>query len=159
MKRCPKCTITVRDEATMCPACGHAFSMFSFRAILMIVAGGLVLAAAANSLIASLPREEKIVIAPPVSPFPTRNAFAESLPSLKGPERASMLGTLMTKSGEPCARVKRSFHVGNRDGLAYWNVRCEGSGDWMIQVRNDSSITRIACDAHPQIRALCWKPM
>lgn len=159
MKSCPKCHISVRDEATMCPACGFAFPMFSLKSVLMTLGFGLVLAYAAHSLITSLPRDEKIVVARQVKPFPTRNAFAESLPALKGPARATMLGKLMTKSGQPCALVKRSFFVGSRDGLAFWNVRCEGSGDWMIQVKNDSSITRVACNDHPEIRALCWKPM
>ena len=108
---------------------------------------------------ASLPRDEKIVIAPAVKPFPTRNVFAESLPTLTGAARATMLGTLMKRSGQPCAEVKRSFYVGSRDGLAYWNVRCAGSGDWMVQVKNDASVTRVSCDEHPQIRARCWKPM
>lgn len=143
----------------MCPACGYGFSMFSLKSILMILGFGAVLTYATGSLIASLPREEKIVVVPPVKPFPTRNAFAESLPALKGPARAMMLGKLMTKSGQPCANVERSFFAGSRDGLAFWNVRCEGSGDWMIQVKNDSSITRVACNDHPQIKALCWKPL
>lgn len=134
-------------------------TMFSFKSLLMIVGAGMLLAASANSLIASLPRAEKIVVAPPVKPFPTRNAFAESLPMLAGTARATMLGKLMTKSGQPCDDVKRSFYVGSRDGLAYWNVRCAGSGDWMVQVRNDASVTRIACDEHPQIKARCWKPL
>ncbi|OYW22019.1 MAG: hypothetical protein B7Z43_08655, partial [Sphingomonas sp. 12-62-6] len=78
----------------MCPACGYGFSMFSLKSVLMILGFGVVLTYAAGSLIASLPREEKIVVAPPVKPFPTRNAFAESLPALKGPARAMMLGKL-----------------------------------------------------------------
>lgn len=134
-------------------------TMVSFKSLLMIVGAGMLLAASVNSLIASLPRDEKIVVAPPVKPFPTRNAFAESLPMLAGAARATMLGKLMTKSGQPCADVKRSFYVGSRDGLAYWNVRCAGSGDWMVQVRNDASVTRVACDEHPQIKARCWKPL
>lgn len=134
-------------------------TMVSFKSLLMIVGAGMLLAASVNSLIASLPRDEKIVVAPPVKPFPTRNAFAESLPTLAGAARAKMLGKLMTKSGQPCADVKRSFYVGSRDGLAYWNVRCAGSGDWMVQVRNDASVTRVACDEHPQIKARCWKPL
>lgn len=143
----------------MCPACGFAFPIFSLKSVLMTLGFGVVFAYAGGSLIASLPRDEKIVVAPPVKPFPTRNAFAESLPALKGPARATMLGKLMTKSGQPCANVKRSFFVGSRDGLAFWNVRCGESGDWMIQVKNDSSVTRVACNDHPKIKALCWKPL
>ncbi len=134
-------------------------TMFSFKSLLMIVGAGMLLATSVNSLIASLPRAEKIVVVPPVKPFPTRNAFAESLPTLAVAARATMLGKLMTKSGQPCADVKRSFYVGSRDGLAYWNIRCAGSGDWMVQVRNDASVTRVACDEHPQIKARCWKPL
>lgn len=134
-------------------------TMFSFKSLLMIVGAGMLLATSVNSLIASLPRDEKIVVVPPVKPFPTRNAFAESLPTLAVAARATMLGKLMTKSGQPCADVKRSFYVGSRDGLAYWNIRCAGSGDWMVQVRNDASVTRVACDEHPQIKARCWKPL
>lgn len=153
MKSCPKCKVSCIDDATSCPACGQMLTMVSFKSLLMIVGAGMLLAASVNSLIASLPRDEKIVVAPPVKPFPTRNAFAESLPMLAGAARATMLGKLMTKSGQPCADVKRSFYVGSRDGLAYWNVRCAGSGDWMVQVRNDASVTRVACDEHPQIKA------
>ena len=134
-------------------------TMFSFKTLLVIVGAGMLLATSVNSLIASLPRAEKIVVVPPVKPFPTRNAFAESLPTLAVAARATMLGKLMTKSGQPCADVKRSFYVGSRDGLAYWNIRCAGSGDWMVQVRNDASVTRVACDEHPQIKARCWKPL
>lgn len=134
-------------------------TMFSFKSLLMIVGAGMLLATSVNSLIASLPRAEKIVVVPTVKPFPTRNAFAESLPTLAVAARATMLGKLMTKSGQPCADVKRSFYVGSRDGLAYWNIRCAGSGDWMVQVRNDASVTRVACDEHPQIKARCWKPL
>ena len=134
-------------------------TMFSFKSLLMIVGAGMLLATSVKSLIASLPRAEKIVVVPPVKPFPTRNAFAESLPTLAVAARATMLGKLMTKSGQPCADVKRSFYVGSRDGLAYWNIRCAGSGDWMVQVRNDASVTRVACDEHPQIKARCWKPL
>ncbi len=159
MKTCPKCKISVRDEATMCPACGFGFPMFSLKSVLMILGFGVVLTFAAGSLIASLPRDEKIVVASPIKPLTTRNVFAESLPALKGPARATMLGKLMTKSGQPCTKVKRSFFAGSRDGLAFWNVRCEESGDWMIQVKNDSSITRVACNDHPEIKALCWKPL
>lgn len=159
MKPCPKCKTSCTDDASSCPACGQMLAMFSWKSVLMIVGAGVLVAASVNSLIASLPREEKIVVAPPVKPFPTRNAFAESLPTLAGAARATMLGKLMTKSGQPCDDVKRSFYVGSRDGLAYWNVRCAGSGDWMVQVRNDASVTRIACDEHPQIKARCWKPL
>lgn len=134
-------------------------TMFSFKSLLMIVGAGMLLATSVNSLIASLPRDKKIVVVPPAKPFPTRNAFAESLPTLAVAARATMLGKLMTKSGQPCADVKRSFYVGSRDGLAYWNIRCAGSGDWMVQVRNDASVTRVACDEHPQIKARCWKPL
>ena len=160
MKTCPKCALTAGDDATTCQACGHGFSTVSLTSVFMLLGCGVLLVVSANSLIASLPKEKpEIVEVRPVSPFPTRNAFAETLPTLAGPARASLLGRLMTKSGQPCATVERSYYLGSRDGMAYWNIRCDGSGDWMVQVKNDSSITRVACNDHPQIKAQCWKPM
>lgn len=159
MQKCPKCADHVLDDATMCAACGYAFSMFSTQKILMIVAAGAALFFGAQSLIDSFPKKKPVIVQLPPRTFTARNSFAEQIPALAGEARAALFGKMMKRSGETCDTVKKSFFLGTRDGLAYWNIRCEGSGDWMVQIKGDASITRVACAAHHEIRAQCWKPL
>lgn len=158
MKLCPKCRDNVSDQTTVCRVCGHSFSIFGFHRIAMILGLGAVVAVSLASLIDSLPTRDPPPPPPLVAPISTRNSFAENFPALASHVRAARFSKMIARSGEACTAVKKSFYLGSRDGLAYWNVRCEGSGDWMVQLKNDATMTRVACDSHAEVKARCWKP-
>ncbi|OYY90623.1 MAG: hypothetical protein B7Y45_06655 [Sphingomonas sp. 28-66-16] len=95
--------------------------------------------------------------APKAPGFAARNRFAENVPALPEPARRDLFGGLLAASGEKCSEVRKTQFLGTRDGMAYWNVRCTGSGDWFVQIKNDSSATVVSCAELKKVNGRCWR--
>lgn len=54
-------------------------------------------------------------------------------------KRQQALAGLLSKNGERCSAVDRTFYQGSdKSGNAFWNASCRGGKSFLIQVNNDS---------------------
>jgi len=67
------------------------------------------------------------------------NPGHDRLSAMSEADRQSALASFLVGSGVPCARATKTFYQGSDDhGNAFWNVACDKTESWVIQVNNDS---------------------
>lgn len=78
------------------------------------------------------------------------NPAHDQVEAMSESQRRTTFATLLTKSGEHCPRVSRSFYQGqDKQGNAFWNLACDGGDSYLVQVNNDAkgSTRVLSCEA------------
>lgn len=67
------------------------------------------------------------------------NRAHDQISAMSEDQRRNVLALFLSKSGEKCNAVSRTFYQGSdRRGNAFWNAACVGGESFVIQVNNDS---------------------
>ena len=68
------------------------------------------------------------------------NPAHEQLNAMSESQRRSALTAFLSKSGEVCSSVSRTFYQGSdKQGNAFWNAACADGNSYLIQVNNDAA--------------------
>ena len=89
-----------------------------------------------------------------------RNPAQKLLARMSDADRNLHWQAYMTKSGEKCGKVTRSFYQGSTEsGQVIWNIQCSASGDWQLMVEPNSagSTKLMPCDTVRLLGMQCWR--
>jgi hypothetical protein len=68
-----------------------------------------------------------------LAPLVDANEVHRQLAALTEEQRQGVLARLLTREGERCPAVTRTFHQGmSKDGASFWSVSCSSEKDWQI---------------------------
>lgn len=67
------------------------------------------------------------------------NPAHDQIQALGDAKRATFFAAYLTRAGERCASVSRTFFQGmDTRGAAFWNVQCAGGEAWQLMINNDA---------------------
>lgn len=90
-------------------------------------------------------------------------AASDTINALPEQRRADLFRQLLVSGGETCGAVTNVFFKGNNssdNGAAYYAIRCDPGGDWMVTVQNGGNMaTRVtSCAVIKLVGVECWTP-
>jgi|GEM_PF-3726659 len=87
---------------------------------------------------------------------------SEMINALSSNAQAGLFKHLIDAPDSECRLVSRVFFKGEspKDDSAYYAVRCEPSGDWMVAVKNTGNMPGrvVSCAVVKPLGVECWTP-